>query len=72
MGIYNSNYIMYIINIKYHLLSSGIGIELARLGSIAARVLAIASSKAELPVWFDGDIGKGTSPGGTSALSAAL
>lgn len=48
------------------------GIELARFVSIDARVLAIASSKAELPVWLDGEAGKGTSPGVTSALKAAL
>lgn len=46
---------------------------MARDGSIAAKVFAIASSRAELPdVGTAGDIGSGTSPGGTSALSTAL
>lgn len=49
------------------------GIALARDGSMAARVFAIASSRAELPeVGTAGDIGRGTSPGGTSALRTAL
>lgn len=48
--------------------------ELASDGSIAAKVLAIASSRAELPeVATDGDAGKGTSLGGKgSGASAAL
>lgn len=50
------------------------GILLAKLGSMAARVFAIASSRAELPVveMVAGDMGRGTSPGGISAFRAAL
>lgn len=64
----------FIQRVKYYLLSSGIGILLVKLGSMEASVFAIASSSAELlEVAMDGDPpGRGTSPGVTSALNAAL